>query len=452
MPRKPATAIFILGVVAAWPASSAIALAQAIDAPVASPVPSLAPMLEHVAPAVVSVRVKGRIAVQQNPMLSDPFFRQFFDRPDRQVPTEQEFQAAGSGVIIDAQRGIVITNNHVVENADEISLTFSNGKEVAAKQIGNDPQTDIAVLSVPADGLTGIAFGDSDSLRAGDYVVAVGNPFGLSGSVTSGIVSAIGRTGLGIERYENFIQTDASINPGNSGGALVDLNGNLVGINTAIVGSSGGSVGIGFAIPVNMVRDVAQQIISSGHVNRGHLGVLTQDLTPDIASALGTSATVGAVIASVDPGSAAESAGLRAGDIVAKVDGKNILSANDLSTRIGLRRPGDVVTLDILRDNKAMSITATLETETLKPVVAPASSLLDGATLVPSESGQGVIVDAVAEGSKAASAGLNRGDRILAVNRQRVTTPQELASVAQNASTLALEIQRGDTVMLIFIS
>src|SRR5690625_3026197 len=248
--------------------------------------PSLAPMLEQVLPAVVSIAVKGMVPAEQNPLLQEPFFRRFFGAPDS-LPQERAFEAIGSGVIVDAAEDIVVTNAHIVEQADELTVTLGSEQQLSAQKLGADPETDIAVLQVETDGaeLKALPFGDSNALRVGDFVVAVGNPFGLEQTATSGIVSALGRTGLGIEGYEDFIQTDASINPGNSGGALVNLSGELVGINTAILAPTGGNIGIGFAIPVSMVEGVVQQLIEYGEVQRGMLGVSVQELTPALADA-----------------------------------------------------------------------------------------------------------------------------------------------------------------------
>ncbi|HEX5515129.1 MAG TPA: trypsin-like peptidase domain-containing protein, partial [Gammaproteobacteria bacterium] len=288
--------------------------------------PSLAPMLENVLPAVVSISVKGKVPVEQNPLLQDPFFRRFFGTPD-QLPEERAFEAIGSGVIVDAEKGIVVTNAHIVEQADELTVTLGGGQQLPAKKLGADPETDIAVIKVeksPGVKLKALPWADSTGLRVGDFVVAVGNPFGLEQTATSGIVSALGRTGLGIEGYEDFIQTDASINPGNSGGALVNLRGELVGINTAILAPSGGNIGIGFAIPASMVRGVTQQLVEHGEVRRGQLGVVVQDLTPALAQALGTDVKEGAVVTQVLADSPAAQAGLKVGDVIISVDGQKV--------------------------------------------------------------------------------------------------------------------------------
>ena len=322
--------------------------------------PTLAPILEKVLPGVVSVAVRGHKKAEENPLLADPFFRQFFGIPEGQQPKEREFQAAGSGVIFDANRGYILTNAHVIEHADEVTVTLSDGQHLNAKRVGTDLATDVAVVQVKTSGLFGMPMGDSDKLRVGDYVIAIGNPFGLEQTATFGIVSALGRSGLGIEGYENFIQTDASINPGNSGGALVNLRGELVGINAAIVGPAGGNVGIGFAIPINMARYVAEQLIAHGKISRGQLGVKIQDLTPELAKAHNVQTQQGAVINSVLPGSSAAHAGLKAGDVVVSVNGTIVHNAEALRNIIGLLPVGTSADLGIIRNGTTMTVTVKL--------------------------------------------------------------------------------------------
>ncbi|MDJ0947481.1 MAG: Do family serine endopeptidase [Alphaproteobacteria bacterium] len=321
-------------------------------------VPTLAPMLKKVTPAVVNIAVRGRVAMSDNPLWRDPFFRRFFELPDE--PPEREFRAAGSGVIVDAKNGYVLTSNHVVRNAEEVNVTLRDGRSFKATLVGQDPGADIAVIRIPARRLTALPMGDSDRLQVGDYVIAVGNPFGLGQTVTSGIVSALGRTGLGIRGYENFIQTDAPINPGNSGGALVDLRGRLVGINTAIVGPAGGNIGIGFAVPVNMARNVMQQLVRYGEVRRGRLGVKVRDLTPEEAKAQGLESSWGAVVASILPDSPASRAGLRAEDVIIAVDGARVRSAADLRNKIGLRDPGEQVSVGFMREGRKQTVALVL--------------------------------------------------------------------------------------------
>ena len=322
-----------------------------------APMQSIAPVVSRVTPGVVGISVHGRVR-EDNPLFQDPLFRQFFNL--RQGPIERETEAAGSGVIVDAAQGYVLTNNHVVENATNIEVTTKDNRQLKARLIGRDPETDVAVLQIAAGGLTSVPMGDSDRLQVGDFVLAVGNPFGLGQTVTSGIVSALGRS-PGIEGYEDFIQTDASINPGNSGGPLVDLQGRIVGINTAIVAPSGTNVGIGFAVPINMARQVMDQLISGGEIKRGRIGVAIQDLTPDIAQALGTTHTQGAVIARVEQGSPADRAGLRTHDLVVAVNGVPIHTGAELKNRVGLSKIGDAVDLTIIRAGSERTVAVRID-------------------------------------------------------------------------------------------
>jgi Do/DeqQ family serine protease len=315
---------------------------------------TMAPLVEGVTPGVVNIAVRSRIERRANPLLDDPFFRRFFDVPE--APRQHDVLSAGSGVIVDGGRGYVLTNNHVVANAQEIQVTLKDRRTYSARLMGGDPETDIALLEIDAQGLTAVALGDSDRLAVGDLVIAIGNPFGLGQTVTSGIVSALGRGGLGIEGYEDFIQTDASINPGNSGGALVNSKGELIGVNTAILGPTGGNNGIGFAVPVNMARAVMAQLIEHGEVRRGRLGVGVQDLTPALAEAMGLELGGGAVISEVEPGSAAAQAGLRPGDVIAKVDGQAILDAGDLRNLIGIMPAGTGLDLVLYRAGEERSV------------------------------------------------------------------------------------------------
>jgi Do/DeqQ family serine protease len=419
---------------------------------------SLAPMLDQVVPGVANISTTTKVNIQQNPLFNDPFFRRFFDIPDQ--PRQQERQSLGSGVVVDAGEGFVVTNNHVIEHADQITVTLQDGRRFDAKLVGTDPEMDVAVVRIKADNLKAIPFGDSDALRVGDFVVAIGSPFGLSQTVTSGIVSALGRTGLGIEGYEDFIQTDASINPGNSGGALVDLDGRLVGINTAIVGPAGGNVGIGFAIPSNQVRAVVEQIVKYGEVQRGQLGVAVQDLTPDLARALRLERSGGALIAQVQPGSAAAKAGLHAGDVVTAVDGKPVTGAAMLRNTIGLLRIGAEIRLDIIRDGKPQTVTAQLARPVREKVsAAQLNERLRGAQLGAIESGhplhgrvEGIEVLSVERGGSASLAGLREGDIITSVNRRPVRNMEEFREVVQAArGVLLLNIRRGDSALFIAV-
>jgi serine protease Do/serine protease DegQ len=328
----------------------------------ATPLPTLAPMIKKVSPAVVNIATRGTIheSGAQNPLLDDPFFRRFFEAPKDPGPREHSFQSAGSGVIFDAKAGYILTNAHVVENATEITVTLQDGRDLTAEVLGSDAQSDIAVLKVKPDGLTQIVLGDSSKAEVGDFVVAIGNPFGLAHTVTSGIVSALSRSGINPNGYEDFIQTDASINPGNSGGALVNLRGELIGINTAILSRSGGNIGIGFAIPVNMARNVMQQLIRYGTVRRGQLGVSMYTVTPEVAHSLGLPSATGALISQVVEGSPAAAAGLRAGDVITSVNGAPVKSNSELRNIIGLRQVGDRIDIGLVRDGKPMRVTAVI--------------------------------------------------------------------------------------------
>jgi serine protease DegQ len=418
--------------------------------------PTLAPILERVTPAVVNISVASSAPMRQNPLFRDPYFRRFFDLPD--MPPARPRLSAGSGVIVDAERGYVLTNHHVVADGDEIVVTLKDRRQLEAELVGSDPDTDIAVLRIEADGLTALQMGDSDALRVGDYVLAIGNPFGLGQTVTSGIVSALGRTGINAEGYEDFIQTDAAINPGNSGGALVTLDGRLVGINTAIVSPAGGNVGIGFAVPANMARAVMEQLIAHGEMRRGLLGVSIQDLTPDLAEALGVAAAGGAIVTQVEPGSGAEAAGMLAGDVVIAVDGRPVLDAGDLRNAVGLRRVGDRVAITLLREGARLELVARLGSAELETALDdPRDGPLAGARLRDLRPGDpywgeasGVLVEDVASGSPAARHGLRPGDLLVAVNRSPVKDVADLRRALSQAKTpVALTVQRGRGRMLL---
>src|SRR6186713_1173754 len=327
----------------------------------ATPMPTLAPMIKRVSPAVVNIATRGTVKERtpQNPLLEDPFFRRFFDIPDM-GPRERQFQSAGSGVIFDAKNGYIVTNAHVVDNATEITVTLQDGRDLTATVVGSDVPSDVAVLKVPSETLIQIALGDSTRLEQGDYVVAIGNPFGLQHTVTSGIVSGLGRSGINPDGYEDFIQTDASINPGNSGGALVNLRGELIGINSAILSRSGGNIGIGFAIPVNMARSIMDQLLKYGSVKRGLLGVNIYSLTPDMAKSLNIANTQGVLVSQVTEGSAADNAGIKPGDVITSINGQNIKSNSELRNSIGLSRVGDKLDVAIIRDRKPLHIVAVI--------------------------------------------------------------------------------------------
>ena len=445
-------------------------LAQQAAVPAAvvdgEPLPSLAPMIKRVAPAVVSIGVKGvvRESGQRNPLFDDPFFRRFFG-PDGNQPSEREFESAGSGVIVDARLGHIITNAHVVENAREITVVLQDGRELKATVVGSDTRSDIAVVKVPADKLTQVTLGDSARLEVGDFVVAIGNPFGLQHTVTSGIVSALGRTGVSPEQgtYEDFIQTDASINPGNSGGALVNLRGELVGINSAILSRTGGNIGIGFAIPTSLARGIVDQLVRFGSVRRGVLGVTTAAVTPAIAQALGLPAASGALVQQVVTGSAAEKAGIRAGDVITSLNGRSLKTHTELRNAIGLLRVGDNVAIDVLRDGKTRRVTAAIGESTTASTPAaeglsdapspedakPPHPALEGAALGDAPNNGGVAVRTVAPGSKAAGTGLRAGDVIVQANRTLIDNVKKLREAAANASVVVLRVRRGREDLLI---
>jgi Do/DeqQ family serine protease len=424
-------------------------------APDAAPMPSLAPMVKRVSPAVVNIATRGTIKDRsgRNPLLDDPFFRRFFDAPPDARPRERQFQSAGSGVIVDAKNGYIITNHHVVENATEITITLLDNRTFSAKVIGTDEGADVAVLQAKQPNLVAMSLGDSAKLEVGDYVVAIGNPFGLQHTVTAGIVSALGRTGINPEPggYEDFIQTDASINPGNSGGALVNLRGELVGINSAILSGSGGNIGIGFAIPVNMVRSSMDQLIKFGQVKRGILGVQLYSITADIAKEFGLTETTGALVAGVAQGSSAERAGVKTGDIITSLNGITMKTSGELRNAIGMLHVGDKVELGLLRDGKPRKVTALIgERGEVESAGAPEIHKgLEGAELADVPDGGGVVVNKVQEASPAAQSGLRTGDVILAVGRTPVTNLRSFREAVKGASVLVLRVHRGgDTLLL----
>ncbi|HIC3574434.1 TPA: serine endoprotease DegQ [Salmonella enterica] len=408
--------------------------------------PSLAPMLEKVLPAVVSVKVEGTAAQSQK---VPEEFKKFFgeDLPDQ---PSQPFEGLGSGVIIDAAKGYVLTNNHVINQAQKISIQLNDGREFDAKLIGGDDQSDIALLQIQNPSkLTQIAIADSDKLRVGDFAVAVGNPFGLGQTATSGIISALGRSGLNLEGLENFIQTDASINRGNSGGALLNLNGELIGINTAILAPGGGSIGIGFAIPSNMAQTLAQQLIQFGEIKRGLLGIKGTEMTADIAKAFKLNVQRGAFVSEVLPNSGSAKAGVKSGDVIISLNGKPLNSFAELRSRIATTEPGTKVKLGLLRDGKPLEVEVTLDSNTSSSasaeMIAPA---LQGATLSDGQlkdGTKGVKVDSVEKSSPAAQAGLKKDDVIIGVNRDRISSIAEMRKVmAAKPSIIALQVVRGN--------
>ncbi len=431
-------------VVAATPMTAALPTAVG-----GQPLPSLAPMLARVTPAVVSVQAKQRVRVN-NPFANDPMFRRMFPH----IPQERIEQSLGSGVIVDAARGLVLTNHHVIEGAEEVTVTLADGRTLEAAFVGSDPDTDVAVMKIAVDGLQQIPLADSGELRVGDFVVAVGNPFGIGQTVTSGIVSAVGRSGLRGLGYQSFIQTDASINPGNSGGALVNLNGQLVGINTASFnprGSMAGNIGLGFAIPANLARNVMDQLVTSGEVRRGTFGLDAQDVDARLAQALKLADPRGALVTRVYAGSAAAAAGVKTGDLIVAAGGERIDSRDALRNFEGLQAIGSQVRLDIRRDGKAMQLTATLMEQPRALSGASLDPRLEGASFneLPERLRQGgisgVVVAAVANGSRAATSGLREGDVVVASS---AGTFEDLAGFragfTRAPAQLVLQIVRGN--------
>ncbi|SCY19216.1 serine protease Do/serine protease DegQ [Nitrosospira sp. Nsp13] len=419
-----------------------------------SSVPSLAPLLQDVTPAVVNISVQTRSAIEDNPLFRDPFFRRFFELPDQAARPER---SAGSGVIVDAAKGYVVTNFHVVKDAQQVLVTLKDRRQFQAKLVGTDPGTDIALLKIEAKNLRALSLGDSDLLKVGDFVVAIGNPFGLGQTVTSGIVSALGRSGLDIEGYEDFIQTDASINPGNSGGALVNLKGELIGINTAIIGPSGASVGIGFAVPSAMVKSVLDQIVRFGEVRRGRLGANGEDITYDLASSLGLASTEGAIISTVDPGSPAEKGGLKPRDVVTAINGRAVRSAVDLRNKVGMRPIGETIDLRLIRDGKPLTVKIKIDKPPeLAGSGAVAVPQLAGAAVANLKAGrgrtEGVLVTEVDANSPAWLHGFRPGDIIIGVNRRKVRSIQELLAVLKaSEDALIFDLLRGDFRLTIVI-
>jgi serine protease DegQ len=404
-------------------------------------VPSLAPILEKVTPAVVNISSAHTV---NNPLFNDPFFRYFFNVP------EQKRSGRGSGVIIDAKKGYVVTNNHVIDKADEISITLQDDRTFNATVIGTDPETDVALLQVSADNLMALPMANSDQLRVGDFVVAIGNPFGLGQTVTSGIISALGRSGLGIEGYEDFIQTDASINPGNSGGALINLRGELIGINTAILAPGGGNVGIGFAIPINMISQVIRHLAEFGEVRRGVLGIEMQDLTPELTSAFGLTEKKGAVITKIGSNTPAAAAGLKTGDVITAINNQPIKTAGDIRNRVGLLRVGEKVNMTVIRSGLKLDLTAVIaDTKTVQG--KEVSQYLDGATL--SDSEDGIKIHEVDQGSTAWKVGFQKGDTIVGFNRRKVKNMEELTQrFAHYSSPYLIQIQRGDSILSLWLN
>ncbi len=436
---------FLFALIVVLPAGSA---SGQIQAPMAGGVPTLAPLLKDITPAVVNIAVRTKVAQEQNPLLQDPFYRFFFDLPEQQ---QRPQVSAGSGVIIDARKGYVMTNHHVVDNADQIVVTLKDRRSFRAELIGSDKGTDIALLKIEPENLTALKMGNSDTLQVGDFVVAIGNPFGIGQTVTSGIVSALGRSGLNIEGYEDFIQTDASINPGNSGGALVNLKGELIGINTAIIGPGGGNVGIGFAVPMRMAKAVMDQLLQFGEVRRGRLGVAIQDVTPDIAAAMALKTNRGAILSKIDANSAAEKAGLKAGDVVIAVNGDMLAGSADFRNRVGLIPVGEEVELTVVRGGETLKKKVTIGRASAAEIASrDGVPQLSGGVImdIPRDhhmSGkiEGALVTQVEPGSRAWRNGLRQGDIIIAVNRKRVKGVDDFArSVETGSKVIAMNVVR----------
>jgi serine protease Do/serine protease DegQ len=457
MKHRTVRLMSLIGMTASLLMAFGLAVAQLPAKVGDAPLPSLAPIIKRTSPAVVGISVKGTQQQQNNPLLQDPFFRRFFDVPEQQQ--ERQFQASGSGVIVDAQQGYIITNAHVVENAKEITVTLLDNRELKATVKGSDANSDIAVVQVKAGNLTAITLADSSKVQVGDFAIAIGNPFGLEHTVTSGIISALGRApGINRDGYEDLIQTDASINPGNSGGALLDLNGQLIGINSAIYSSSGGNIGIGFAIPSNMAKAVMDQLIKYGKVQRGVLGVSMQTLGSELADSIGAEGVEGALVSEVVEGSAAEKAGIKPGDVITSINGKATRTGAALRAAIGVLRVGDKVEVGLMRDGKPRKVTATIAESSDSGTASTKGSGganglhqgLSGAEFA-SNNGDGVLITAVAENSNAAQNGLRRNDVIIAVGRAPVNSVKELREAVKGANSFLLTIQRGNRTLVAVI-
>jgi len=417
-----------------------------------SGLPSLAPMLENVTPAVVNIYTINEVE-EKNNQIDDLLYRKFFNIPGKQETRKRNRSGLGSGVIINKNKGYIITNNHVIAKAKDIKVKLQDGREFKATLVGSDPASDIAVIKIKAKKLKSLKFANSDKLRVGDFVVAIGNPFGIGQTVTSGIISALGRSGLGIEAYENFIQTDASINPGNSGGALVNLRGELVGINTAIIGSKGvsGSVGIGLAIPVNMALDITEQLLKYGKVKRGYLGVSAQDLTTDLSKAFGINTYKGAIITRVTKGSPADKAGIKIGDVVTKINNENIENASSMRNKIGLLKINSSITMEINRKGKIFST----KVKILEPKISKKNKIkinprLQGIVFSEIKKNMpeygkvsGIKVLKISKDSKAYYIGIRKNDILLSINNIPVKKIKDLEIVAGvNDSELVVHVQR----------
>jgi serine protease Do/serine protease DegQ len=442
-----------MALVLAVPVASDFAQAQsAQQIPVRDGIPTLAPLVEKVIPTVVNVQVKAKVSMADQQQ-GDPF--RFFNLPRGQMPP-QERQSAGSGIIIDAKKGYILTNHHVIADATDIQVTLHDRRQLTAKMVGSDEGTDIALLQVDAKDLDALPIGDSNELRVGDYVFAVGSPFGLQKTVTSGIVSALGRSGGGIEEYEDFIQTDAAINPGNSGGPLVNLKGELVGVNTAILGPAGGNVGVGFAVPTSMVKGVIAQLQEFGEVRRGRIGVAISDVTPEVAANLGIDRTEGALIGSVEKGTPADKAGIRAGDVAIELDGKPLRGSADLRNRIGMLTVGTDVNITVLREGQKKTFKVNIgKAATAQLAKLPDRQALEGASFSGTSRGDdatGAKVTNIEQGSPAERIGLEVGDIVTAVNTKSVKSLEEFqTAMAGSKRSTVLHVQRGDERRVIVV-
>ena len=460
MRRLLALALSAAAIAALEPAPNAHSSIPVLSLADGKNLPSLAPVIRNVASGVVSIAIRTPQGQSQTSLFDDPGLRQLFGLPD--MPPAREGFAAGSGVVIDAAKGLIVTNYHVVENADQITVTLLDGRQVAGVLQGSDPDTDIALIKVPLSNLNAIPLGDSERLEVGDFVLAIGNPFGIGQTVTSGIVSGLRRNGMGLESYEDFIQTDASINPGNSGGALVNLRGELVGINAAIVGPGGGNVGIGFAIPINMVRAITGQLIKYGTVDRGELGVTVSAPNPELAKKYRLSGDQpGVVVTKIEPHSSAEKAGFKVGDVVTAFGDYAVRDTPDFRNRLGMLRMGDAVKVTVVRDGKSRQLEAILAEPTLKAIEGDTiSPLLAGALFANSNKEtreRGAQVATLLSGSEGWKTGLREGDIVLSVNKKRVIGVEEFAAevgrspnqlalnVIRNGERIFVSVRRGDT-------
>lgn len=451
--------VLLVGLISLGHALGGASVASATPLPAfvgGEPLPSLAPMLERVTPAVVNVATRSAPRRASSLLFNDPFFQQFFRMPQE----SSEARSLGSGVIVDQENGLLLTNHHVVKGAAEITVTLRDGRRFNAEIIGNDPESDIAVLRIDGDRLVGIPIANSGKLRVGDFVVAIGNPFGLGQTVTSGIVSALGRRGLGIEGYEDFIQTDASINVGNSGGALVNLRGELVGINTAILAPTGGSVGIGFAIPSNMALSIMKDLVTHGRVRRGLLGIATQDLNPQLAEAFGVEDARGALVVRVGEGTPADAAGLQPGDVIVEVNARMVENSSELGNAIGLTRAGEPVTLGVVREGKRRQIETQLVDRNERAARgeqfdARLAGIVFGEIVVRGRDGEaygGVQVLEIDAQSVGARTGLRPGDFVTGANRRRVASLADFdRAVGHDAGRLMLRIRRGDAGLFLLV-